>query len=208
MTPPNAISPRVQRRPSCCTKIWRIAWPSRARVGMSPIPLGVMSAVAKAGGARAHRHCGDHRRESQGSSSSLSTWLTPWSFEGSQTGWNGWLRSSLILLNQAEDIEDAGTREGVLRAFSPRTIGILPFSKPKPQPLEPAEKSYRAWRCISSARRLVSRNLRTRGCQGGDDDVAVVGREGNEDERGTSCAWISRYPGAHPTVADVVGNSG
>lgn len=85
---------------------------------MSPIPLGVMSAVAKAGGARAHRHCGDHRRESQGSSSSLSTWLTPWSFEGSQTGWNGWLRSSLILLNQAEDIEDAEPEKECESLFS------------------------------------------------------------------------------------------
>lgn len=49
---------------------------------------------------------------------SLSTWLTPWSFAGSQTAWNGWLRSSLILLSQAEDIEDAEPEKECESLFS------------------------------------------------------------------------------------------
>lgn len=40
----------------------------------------------------------------------------------------------------------------------------------------------------------------------GDDNVAVIGR--GRGYESTSSVWLSRYPDAHPTVADVVGNSG
>lgn len=111
-------------------------WKGRGDVARPPwlslLPPPELFRTVEAGEARAHRRSeelGDRARQDHPLSLN---WLgSSKSFGGSQMTGNRQLIILVHVLSCAETSKMLNQRRSV-RAFSPRTIGILPFSKPKP----------------------------------------------------------------------------